>query len=521
MESLSPQPSSPSRLSPPTTANGSPAPPQRPRRPLSVTSSQDDVRWAETVDDPWLPAILTLDGGGIRGYSSLLILKRLMTEIAALENKFEERHVKHPSERRNFDENTLLPCHYFDVMYGTSTGGLIATMLGRLRMNITACLEAYRAVGNDLFGKRRSNLPLRTKYHHQPLQEAVKRLVRENCPLHEDGECDGSDWHPWHLHPDGTEPLDLEPYYEDTAERICQTVCLTATHNKRSEAYLLRSYNHRYFSDVPVWVTRYNEGADALRIWEVTRATSAAPFFFKALEADIQSERKVFKDGGIRANNPSVAAWTEFVSLYGERAHPALLLSIGTGRHNMDQDGFASAWPGPFGRLGLVKRIAENFAVFRNMLVKYTQSEEHHQAMLNTARGQHTWYKRLNVSSGMETMRLDNWEPEVVVQDGKKVVFPGNLTLKRMEVATTAYLSRDADPELKEYASPHTMLEQVAEKLVRQRRAREATADRFPERWANYMGLRLRQRATPALTPAPAPAPASVEEEASAAAEAS
>lgn len=28
-------------------------------------------------------------------------------------------------------------------MYGTSTGGLIATMLGRLRMSADQCLEAY------------------------------------------------------------------------------------------------------------------------------------------------------------------------------------------------------------------------------------------------------------------------------------------------------------------------------------------------------------------------------------------
>jgi hypothetical protein len=38
------------------------------------------------------------------------------------------------------EEEELLPCHYFDFMYGTSTGGLIATtMLGRLRMTTTEC----------------------------------------------------------------------------------------------------------------------------------------------------------------------------------------------------------------------------------------------------------------------------------------------------------------------------------------------------------------------------------------------
>ena len=65
-----------------------------PQRPISIASSQDDVHtgktWAKTVDDPWLPLILTLDGGGIRGYSSLLILQRLMHEVALCENSLEQ-----------------------------------------------------------------------------------------------------------------------------------------------------------------------------------------------------------------------------------------------------------------------------------------------------------------------------------------------------------------------------------------------------------------------------------------------
>ena len=68
---------------------------------------------------------------------------------------------------------------------------------------------------------------------------------------------------------------------------------------------------------------------------------------------------KEFKDGGIRENNPSVVAWSEFMSLYGAGQEPALLLSVGTGRPNMGSDMFAGAWPGPFGHWALVKYIAE------------------------------------------------------------------------------------------------------------------------------------------------------------------
>jgi hypothetical protein len=141
---------------------------------------------------------ITTDGGGIRGYSSLLILKQLMHEIAECEQRLQKEEGPVPgSSRQEFNENELLPCHYFDYMYGTSTGGLISVMLARLRMTVPQCLEIYRRVGHELFGHRRNILPLATKYHHKPLERAVQEIVRQYCKQHEN--CDGNDWHPWHL----------------------------------------------------------------------------------------------------------------------------------------------------------------------------------------------------------------------------------------------------------------------------------------------------------------------------------
>jgi len=67
---------------------------------------------------PRVPKILALDGGGVRGLSSLLILREVMEEIG---------------NRTGADE-TPKPCEYFDLIGGTSTGGLIAIMLGLLGM---------------------------------------------------------------------------------------------------------------------------------------------------------------------------------------------------------------------------------------------------------------------------------------------------------------------------------------------------------------------------------------------------
>lgn len=128
-----------------------------------------------------------------------------MHEIAVCEQRLQqEEGPVAGSTRQNFDEDELLPCHYFDYMYGTSTGGLISVMLARLRMTVPQCLEIYRRVGHELFGHRRNVLPLATKYHHKPLEKAVQEIVAQYCKQHE--ECDGNDWHPWH--PDDEQQLE-------------------------------------------------------------------------------------------------------------------------------------------------------------------------------------------------------------------------------------------------------------------------------------------------------------------------
>ena len=54
-------------------------------------------------------SILLADGGGVRGLASLLILQRIMY---VLDNRIDPE-VSRP----------LLPCQYFDMIAGTSTGG--------------------------------------------------------------------------------------------------------------------------------------------------------------------------------------------------------------------------------------------------------------------------------------------------------------------------------------------------------------------------------------------------------------
>ncbi|KAK4574217.1 hypothetical protein LTR86_001978 [Recurvomyces mirabilis] len=557
-------------------ASPSPAHPSRTpsRRRAETQDSEKAGRiWAREVDNAWWPCILALDGGGIRGYSSLMIMKALMHEVWLCEERLDKEEAeldgrqrsgidspvemtdsetgqakagadhaesqdlhesvtdrqevslrdeaeaieterlygvrstsphltqaesapaRHTARQDNFaadvstkkamSEEELLPCHYFDFIYGTSTGGLIATILGRLRMTVSEGLELYRKVGEDLFGKRRSRVPLMTKYYHQPLEKAVQDIVGARCHEHEN--CNGKD----DLHPWDTEHFDdilqrAIPFDVDRP-RVCQSCCLTATHDENiSEAYLLRSYPHYYTETAPNWITRYNEGADELPIWKVTRATSAAPFYFDMISHEIDGVTKSFKDGGIRENNPSGAALSEFHALYeGKAESPALLLSIGTGRPDSSQDGFASNWPGPFGRVPIVAKFLEKRAVIQNLLIKYTEGEKQHHQMREHAHGENTWYKRLNVTTGLQNMPLDDWR-RGEYEDQQSV--PGGASLTHMETVTEEYLERGFDPEVDSYAPPKIMLKQAAEKLVRQRRAREKMGG---VRWETFVGKYL------------------------------
>ncbi|KAK8121268.1 hypothetical protein PG999_005388 [Apiospora kogelbergensis] len=75
--------------------------------------------------------LLSLDGGGVRGYSSVLILQAIMEEVKKIETNGQD------------DGKERKPCDYFDLCGGTSTGGLAALMLFRLEMAPSAVKTAY------------------------------------------------------------------------------------------------------------------------------------------------------------------------------------------------------------------------------------------------------------------------------------------------------------------------------------------------------------------------------------------
>ena len=129
------------------------------------------------------------DGGGIRGLSSLYILKSIMTAVQ--------------SKEAPITQGPLYPYKYFDLIAGTSTGGsvnshsgyapadaqrLIAVMLGVLQMDIDSCINEYVDMAPKIFPleglvSRRKSVKVwrgvrgQARFDPAPFETAIKTLI--------------------------------------------------------------------------------------------------------------------------------------------------------------------------------------------------------------------------------------------------------------------------------------------------------------------------------------------------------
>lgn len=87
------------------------------------------------------------------------------------------------------------PCDHFDLIAGTGTGGLIAIMLGRLRLDVETCKDVYVRMTKRVFetDKTIAGIPYRsTLFKASKLEEAIRECVREHTGLDDEGN-DGPD----------------------------------------------------------------------------------------------------------------------------------------------------------------------------------------------------------------------------------------------------------------------------------------------------------------------------------------
>lgn len=110
--------------------------------------------------------------------------------------------------------------------------------------------------------------------------------------------------------------------------------------NRIASPYLFRSYVHPLHPAVhgrKSYALNPDSQGCHLETWEVCRATSAAPGYFKTFQTS--DKKHEFMDGGIVANNPSMVAWNEawhMAQLSDETMTAAraigCLVSVGTGK---------------------------------------------------------------------------------------------------------------------------------------------------------------------------------------------
>ncbi|KAF7953263.1 hypothetical protein EAE96_006475 [Botrytis aclada] len=105
--------------------------------------------------------LLSLDGGGIRRLSELIILDEIMNRL--------KYHLKSPID--------LLPADYFDMICGTDTGGLIALLLGRLRLSTAEAIRFYASLGKEIFKNKRSKRPYGHAFDSSNIEGAIKNLL--------------------------------------------------------------------------------------------------------------------------------------------------------------------------------------------------------------------------------------------------------------------------------------------------------------------------------------------------------
>jgi len=255
--------------------------------------------------------LLALDGGGVRGLSSLMVLRRLMATVD-------------PDA-----ESLPQPCDYFDMIGGTSTGGLIAVMLGRLRMSVDECIDAYASLSDKVFEKKAHRVNIRGqlqgRFDAAALESAIKQILRERG-LRDDAllkDTDASCKVYAYLY-----ELVLCPTWLSTHSysHLVRFVC--AASKETSNLVCLSSY--RSPSD---------DNSDLLAsttVWQACRATAAATTFFDPISIGPYGEE--FVDGALVENNPVYTLWNQAQDVWGAdqlQNRLQCLVSIGTGVSNL------------------------------------------------------------------------------------------------------------------------------------------------------------------------------------------
>ena len=211
--------------------------------------------------------VLSIDGGGIRG----IIPAMVIAHIEKLMGK---------------------PAHeLFDLMVGTSTGGILALGLAHPGPGKPAQFSARRVVR------------LYEEHGGKIFEHSLWRKVRTVGGFLE------------------------EAYSHEVLEAILGEYFATSTLAECELPTMVTSYD--IHNRRTVFLKSWHEDHGSVLCRDAARATSAAPTYFEPKPLETGDESRVLIDGGIFMNSPSVSAYAEARKLFPDE--PIALLSLGTG----------------------------------------------------------------------------------------------------------------------------------------------------------------------------------------------
>ncbi|XP_055639019.1 calcium-independent phospholipase A2-gamma-like [Toxorhynchites rutilus septentrionalis] len=223
--------------------------------------------------------ILTIDGGGIRG----IIVMELLRKIEKMTNK------------KIFD--------LFDMVCGVSTGAiLVCALASEKNLTLNESISLYKKISHKMF-HRPSTLDKLT---------GASRLVASHAYY------DVELWEAFLKKHIGfrriidTSKLTHVPKFCCVSTTIC---------DEYIDAHVFRNYTF------PLNMHSVFSGSHTARLWEVVRASSAAPAYF----GDFQLNGQLHLDGGILYNNPTTVAIHEAKCLWPDEDIQCIV-SFGTGR---------------------------------------------------------------------------------------------------------------------------------------------------------------------------------------------
>ncbi len=246
--------------------------------------------------------ILSLDGGGIRGTLTLGILKKIELLV-----------------KEQYGPKALL-ADYYDLISGTSTGAIIASGLA-IGKSVDEIVDLYLDLGVKIFGEGRKWKVIPRNW------KTFRAILRENYSSQK-----------------------LESYLkgvlgETTIGDQEQIRCGLAINAKRADTYSLWTVaNHPD--------GKYYAANAHLKLWELCRASSAAPYYFKPKVLKLKTREgkefdAAFIDGGVSlANNPAWAVFlTSIVGSFGFKWNAGtdnlFITTIGTGNGIKKEDPFS------------------------------------------------------------------------------------------------------------------------------------------------------------------------------------